>query len=171
MTLPKRLTGRIYETGGIEIIEPVGSDRKKIKTRKQQLLDGEIEIKDITPLSENEFIEYLQSAEFTKEKLSLLSAAKSFLLYIGDEPRKETFKSAMADFVINELVIEQTKTDTGQSKRIYAYYKKLMDYYKNSPHNSQESIIENKYVPNENVSFENEDAILDLFRANSCGEK
>ena len=140
-------------------------------TRKQQLLDGEIEIKDITPLSENEFIEYIKSAEFTEEKLSLLSAAKSFLLYIGDEPRKETFKSAMADFVINELVIEQTKTDTGQSERIYAYYKKLMDYYKNSPHNSQESIIKNKYVPDENVSFENEDAIFELFKVNSCGEK
>ena len=46
-----------------------------------------------------------------------------------------------------------------------------MDYYKNSPHNSQESIIENKYVPNENVSFENEDAIFELFKVNSCGEK
>ena len=89
----------------------------------------------------------------------LIRETKSFLLYIGDEPRKETFKSAMADFVINELVIEQIKTDTGHSKRMYAYYKKLMDYYKNSPHNSQESIIENRYVPNENVSFENEDAI------------
>ena len=45
-----------------------------------------------------------------------------------------------------------------------------MDYYENSPHN-QKTIIENKYVPDENVSFENEDAIFELFKVNSCGEK
>ena len=75
----KKLKGRIYESDGIETIEYVDADRKKsIKTRKQQLMDGEVEIKNTAPFSEDEFIEYLKSSELSDEKLSLLDAAQKF---------------------------------------------------------------------------------------------
>ena len=92
-------------------------------------------------------------------------------MYIGDEPKKETFKCAMADFVINELVIEQVKTNTEQSKRIYAYYKMLMDYYKNCPPDKQGPVVEKENTSNRKIQPEDDNSIFEFFKEDEPDEE
>lgn len=60
--------------------------------------------------------------------LPVLDAAGKIIRYIGDASKKETFKTAISDFVIDKLIIEPVLREDGEAaKRAYMYYKEMLD--------------------------------------------
>ena len=56
----------------------------------------------VHPFSEEEFCEYLMS--FNSEIKGSLCSAGDFLVWIMAEPRKETLKKAIVDYIVDEVI-------------------------------------------------------------------
>lgn len=138
ITAPEKiLKGKIFETRGVEIIEYIDGTEKPL-SQKQKLLSGDVDLQNVTPFTEEEFIEYIKEKEDGKY-LAILDAAQRFLAYIGDEPQRETIKCTIAEFVIKEMVIENLSSGDIPAKQAYAYYKnKMQEYRKISSTNGTE---------------------------------
>ena len=119
----KTLTARIYIQDGIEIREEI---RSKIETQRNMYKNAQIPAEE-HPFSEEEFCEYLMS--FNSEVKDSVCSAGEFLKQIMAEPRKETLRKAVADYIIDEIIIDRVtgKYADNTAKRAYAYYKLLME--------------------------------------------
>lgn len=123
----KILKGQVFDVNGKEIFEPVPV-KSTAKSLRDKYKDAEMHT-EYGPYSEVEF------CNFVKEKDEMLVEsvmyAGQFLKQIEDLPHKDTLKGVIADYIIDELVINQVarKHPDEVSRRAYAYYRML--YYKN----------------------------------------
>ena len=122
----KKLKAQIYEIDGAEVTEYISRKEKDHLSYREQLARGDIEL-FVKPYTDEEFEEYLKRDE-NEELLAMLDGACHIIKYIGDAPRKETVKSQIADFVVDNLIVERmTRAADLQAERAYMYYKRLLD--------------------------------------------
>ena len=101
----KKLKAQIYEIDGTEVTEYISRRKKEHLSYREQLARGDIEL-PVKPYTYEEFKEYLKRDE-NEELLAMLDGASQIIRYIGDAPRKETVKSQIADFVVDNLIVEK----------------------------------------------------------------
>lgn len=89
---------------------------------KDEVLSGHVET-TAEPLSDNELQVYLESCNCVE----LLNSVSKIFEYTESAKNTTALSNQMADFVLNEIFIENLKENDGMAKRIYAYYKKLLD--------------------------------------------
>lgn len=119
----RTLTARIYMQDDIEVREEV---RSRIETQRDMYKDAYIQTGE-DAFTEEEFCEYL--ASFDSETRASLCSAGDFLEKIMSEPRRETLKRSVADYIINTAIIDRVcrKGADMAALRAYAYYKRLME--------------------------------------------
>ncbi len=80
------------------------------------------------PFSDEEFAEYLKT--FDSDIRDSLYSAGVFLERIIDEPRKDTLRKAVVDYIVDEVIINRVsdKYAGETAKRAYAYYKRWTEY-------------------------------------------
>ena len=123
----KILKGQIYDVNGKEIFEPVPP--AKTKTLREQYKDAELHT-EYGPCSEVEFYDFVKAQG--EEFVDVTVSAGQFLKQIEYLPNKETLKGAIADYIIDEIVINNvTNYQDEMSKRVYAYYRMLYNKYRN----------------------------------------
>lgn len=134
----KVLKGQVYEVGGQEVFEPV-PQAQKVKSLREKYKDAEMHT-EFRPYSDMEFCDFVKSQEI-RLKDSVVSAGR-FLEQISSLENKETLKGLIADYIVDELVINQVAQEHPDevSRRAYAYYQKLyLDYMnENSGQNSHD---------------------------------
>lgn len=118
----KILKGQLFEIDGQEVFEPVPP--KRSKSLRDRYKDAEMHT-EYAPYSQTEFCNYV-----TKQKEELVDSVVSagqLLNQIEDLPKKETLKNVLADYIVDELVINQVarKHPDEMSRRAYAYYRRL----------------------------------------------
>lgn len=124
----KILKGQLFEIDGHEVFEPVPP--KRSKSLRDRYKDAEMHT-EYAPYSQTEFCNYV-----TKQKGTLVNSVVSagqLLSQIEDLPKKEALKNALADYIVDELVINQVarKHPDETSRRAYAYYRMLYQDYQN----------------------------------------
>lgn len=120
---PKKiLKGQVYDIDGQEVFEPV--QRKEGKSLREQYKDAEVDIVD-QPFTEAEFQNFV--IEQKEDLVESMVSAGQFLRQIEKMPNKETLKCMIADYIVDELIIESVSQDRQDSaaRRAYAYYRKL----------------------------------------------
>ncbi len=119
----KTLTARVYMQDGKEVREEV---RTLTDTLRDMYKNAQIPA-DVYPFSDEEFCEYLMS--FDNQTKESLCSAGDFLRQIMTEPRKETNKRAVADYIIDGTIINRVcqKDVDSTAMRAYAYYKRMME--------------------------------------------
>jgi len=140
----KQLKGYIYDVDGREKYEYIPV-RDNSQSLRQKYMHGIMHVNE-QPFTKVEFTEFLQE---NGKILPALDGARKLLDYVGDAPKKETFKSSIADFILTETIIEpvineQTKT----TLRAYAYYKRMLETV---------SVEDNSDEPEDNTSEDNTD--------------
>lgn len=120
----KTLKAEIYEVDGKEEIIPVEpkEDTQGKLSERDKYRYAEI-IPDQEPFDEKEYYEYIQGV-MPSEIMESIKDAGSFLQHIKDVAQKNTIKGAIADFVVDEFVINRVmKKDAGiPALRAYSYY-------------------------------------------------
>ena len=119
----KILQARIYVQDGVEVREEV---KTRIETRKEMYRSADMPV-ETEPFSDEEFTEYLKT--FNSDIRDSLYSAGVFLERIIDEPRKDTLRKAIVDYIVDEVIINRVsdKYAGEAAKRAYAYYKRLME--------------------------------------------
>lgn len=79
----------------------------------------------MTPCSGKEFCEYVKTD--TPDVVQPVMDAGQLLNSIKDAPRKNGLRDSVADYIVDETVINRIARDSDdeQSKRMYAYYCEL----------------------------------------------
>jgi len=135
----KVLKAQIFEIDGKEERVDV---KVKEKSKRDRYRDTDIDVKK-EPLSDKEFIQYIENM---KDRMpagtqSLIDAG-IFLKSISDMPQKNTLKGIVADYILDEMVIEYVAGNENDTfaQKVYAYYKKMMDQLvQNRDENDKES--------------------------------
>ena len=125
----KKLKGHVYEIDGQEevVYVPEKILVPERMSERELLLRGDVVFEQVESFSGDEFANYLQTTEL-REVLPVLDAAGKIIRYIGDASKKETFKTTLSDFVIDNLIIEPVLRDKSETaKRAYMYYKEMLD--------------------------------------------
>jgi len=123
MGLAKVLKGQVFDIDGMEVFEPV-SQKQQQKSLRDSYKDAEMQT-GYEPYSETEFSDYV--SEQKREFVEPMILAGQFLRQIEDLPNKETLKGLIADYIVDELVINditQGHPDE-MSRRAYEYYRRL----------------------------------------------
>jgi len=117
------LKAQVYEVNGKEVYEPV-AQKLVSKSLREQYKDAELHT-EFEPYTEKEFCDFIKS-KGTVLVDSVINAGQ-FLMQIEDAPNKDTLKGAIADFIVDELVINQVaqRNSDELSRRAYAYYRLL----------------------------------------------
>ncbi len=120
----KILQARIYVQDGVEVREEV---KTRIETRKEMYRSADMPA-EAEPFSDEEFAEYLKT--FDSDIRDSLYSAGVFLERIIDEPRKDTLRKAVVDYIVDEVIINRVsdKYAGETAKRAYAYYKRWTEY-------------------------------------------
>jgi transcriptional regulator with XRE-family HTH domain len=117
----RELVSRTYLENGKLVTREV--EKKVVKVPfKDEVLSGHVETA-VEPLSDNELQVYLESCNCVE----LLNSVSKILEYTESAKNTTALSNQMADFVLNEIFIENLKENDGMAKRIYAYYKKLLN--------------------------------------------
>ena len=129
-TEEKILKAQIFDVNGQEVYEPV-SQKNTNKSIRERYRHAEIDT-PARPYSEQEFCNYVTSKDITTYN-SIVDAGQ-FLIQLESASRKDTLKNNVADYIIDELVINQLtgKKTSEESARIYAYYQRLYNYKMNT---------------------------------------
>ena len=119
----KTLTARIYEVGGKEVREEI---KRKEKTRKDKYRSAEISTQ-VEPFSKEEFCDYIN--RFDEETKDSVIKGGGFLEQIENRPKKAVLADVVADYIVDEIVINRVSVNHPDeaSKRAYAYYKRLRE--------------------------------------------
>ena len=119
----KVLKGQVFDVDGKEVFEPVLPKRQQ-KSLRDRYKDAEMQT-EYEPYSEIEFSNYV--AENKGELIEPVIMAGRFLQQIEDLPNKETLKGLVADYIVDELVINDIVQDRPDemSRRVYEYYRRL----------------------------------------------
>lgn len=123
----KVLKGQVFEVNGRNVYEPV-----PIKVTSRSLRDRYKDAEMHTehgPYMESEFCEYVKAKDETLIE-SVLSAGQ-LLKQLGDGRQKETLKGMVADYIVDELVINSVAREHPDevSRRAYAYYRMLYQHF------------------------------------------
>lgn len=120
------LKGKIYEENGQEVIEMATIHKESVKEKYRQ---GIIDVSAV-PIDP---IGFYNSYTDNRKVIDSVIAAGNLLNQIGDTPNRDTVKDTIAGYIIDELKVIKTPLDreSETQQRIYAYYKLLMDKYKN----------------------------------------
>ncbi len=119
----KTLAARIYKTGNAELRIDIN---RKPKPKRAKYRDAEMPAKAI-PYSEEEFCDYVK--RFGEETVDAVMEAGELLEKIKDKPKKDTLRDSVADYIVDEIIVNRmaAKHPDEMAKRAYAYYKHLMD--------------------------------------------
>lgn len=131
----KILKGQIFDVNGKEVYEPVGL-KAVSKSLRDRYKDAEMHT-EYGPYSETEFCDYVRTKDDTL--VESVMCAGDFLRQIEDLPHKDTLKGAIADYIVDELVINQVahKHPDEVSRRAYAYYRMLYQRIQNGTQNNK----------------------------------
>lgn len=121
----KILKAQVFEKDGVEYTEYVQRKYKdKTLSTREKLAKGIMKF-DVVPFEDTEFAIYLSKED---KLLEMLEGAGKILDYIGESEKKETIKLQVADFVIDNIIVEKVLNNpTLSAKRAYMYYKKLLE--------------------------------------------
>ncbi len=127
----KTLKARVYERDGHEIYEYVAPKATPQKSLRELYKDAEMH-SEYPPYNKDEFCEYVKGRD-DNIYLSLLDAGR-FLAQLEDVPSKASLKTAVADYIIDEIVINRVahRGSNEASRRAYGYYRLLYDKMMNS---------------------------------------
>lgn len=125
----KVLKGQVYEVDGEEVFEPV-IKKSKSKTLRMQYKDAERHT-EYSPYTDVEFCDFVKNNAL----LNSILDAGNLLMQIDDKPHKDTLKGAIADYIIDELIINQVahRGSKESERRAYAYYRRLYQIMMNTP--------------------------------------
>ena len=132
----KVLKAQVFEINGKEVYEPV-QQKTTNKSLREQYKDAEMHT-EFQPYNEMEFCDFVRNKD--TELLDSVLNAGQFLKQIENVPHKETLRGALADYIVDELVINQVahKGSDEVSRRAYAYYRMLYQQRMNdSPNNNK----------------------------------
>lgn len=120
----KKLKGQLYEIDGVEMFEPAKLKMAAQKSARAKYKDAEM-VTDYRPCTDEEFCEIVKMRD--EEIVDAVLKAGQFLEQIEKIPSKDSLKEAVADYVIDELVISEIlqKYPDMTAQRVYAYYKAL----------------------------------------------
>lgn len=130
------LKAQVYDVNGQEVYEPV-AQKPTNKSLREQYKDAEMHT-EFQPYNEMEFCDFVRNKD--TELLESVLNAGQFLKQIENVPHKETLRGALADYIVDELVINQVahKGSDEVSRRAYAYYRMLYQQRMNdSPNNNK----------------------------------
>lgn len=123
-TNEKHLRAYIFERNGKEEIQYVNKQYKDATLRKKYF-QGEIILPD-TPFTYSEFKGYLTQS-LKNEDYLYLDASEKLLRFLSDARKKETFKCSLAEFVINQLIVDRIMNFSDEDcRKAYMYYRKLL---------------------------------------------
>ena len=128
-SIEKRLKAQIYEVDGEDVIEPV-LPSAEIVSQKEMYKSAELHTQ-MEAFTEEEFCEYIMQAK-EKDLESILEAGK-LLKLIKNEPSQKKLRNALADFIIDEFIIENVirRKPNESHLKAYEYYFILYNKYKN----------------------------------------
>ncbi len=120
----KILKGQVYEIDGVESFEPVKHKATVTKSVRTKYKDAEIAT-GYKPYTDEEFCEIIKMRD--EETVEAVLKAGQFLEQIEKMSSKDSLKEAVADYIIDELVISEVmqKYPDATAQRIYAYYKEV----------------------------------------------
>ncbi len=123
----KVLKGQVYDVNGQDVFEPV-PQVQKTKSLREKYKDAEMHT-EFMPYSDMEFCDFVKNQNM-QLKDSVISAGR-FLEQIFYLENKETLKGIVANYIIDELVINQVAHEHPDevNRRVYAYYQKLFQNY------------------------------------------
>jgi len=123
------LKGQLYDVNGKEVFVPAKTTVTK-KSKREMYKDAELH-SEYEPYSQEMFCNYIVSK---KDISSSIIEAGAFLSEIMNMPKKETLRTAVADYIIDEAIINDVskREPDEQSERAYAYYRMLYHRYMNS---------------------------------------
>lgn len=121
------LKGQVYDVDGQEVFEPT-VHKQKPKSLREKYKDAEMHT-EFSAYSDMEFCDFVKSQN-ERLKDSVVSAGQ-FLKQIEELANKETLKGLLADYIVDELVINRVANEHPDevSRRAYAYYQKLYQEY------------------------------------------
>jgi len=123
----RKLKAQIYEVDGKEVTEYILRKDKDELSLREKYARGDIELAAV-PFDDEEFGKYIQDIE-QEEIRNMLDGAGKVLDFIGNAEKKETIKATIADFVIDNLIVDKVMNEQRLSvQRAYMYYKKLLDW-------------------------------------------
>lgn len=120
---------------GVEVFEPVRAKSSK-KLQQDKYRHAEVHT-ECGPYSEIEFLTFIKGKD--EALVDSVINAGQLLKQIEGLPRKEALKNTLADYIIDELVINQVmqKHPDKESCKAYAYYRML--YNKTWPNEHQKA--------------------------------
>lgn len=120
----KTLTARIYEVDGKEVREEI---KHKEKIRKEKYRSAEIPTQT-DPFTKEEFCDYID--QFDEETKESIIKGGAFLEKIENMPKKTTLTDNIADYIVDETVVNRASVNhpDDAAKRAYAYYKQLKEH-------------------------------------------
>ena len=122
----KTLKAQIFDIDGKEVIEYTKPKAIEQMSIREQFSRAVVDL-SVEPYTHEEFMEYLRVEE-DGCLLDMMDGAWKILAYIGDMPRKEQIKAQIADFVIDNVIIEKIiDSDCEAAKRAYMYYKMFLE--------------------------------------------
>lgn len=125
----KNLKGQVYEVGGVEVFEPVKHREAAPKSQKAKYRDAEM-ITDYKPCTDEEFCDYVRMHD--DEEIDRFLTAGEFLKQLQEAPSKDSLKGAIADYIIDGLVVSEMSKPFQDPivQRVYAYYKAMYQQIK-----------------------------------------
>ncbi len=125
----KILKGQIFEVDGKDVYEPV-PPKTSILSLRNQYKDAEMHT-EYGPYSETEFCDFVRAKD--EALVESVLCAGQFLKQLEGTQQKDTLKGAVADYIIDELVINHVarKHPDEASRRAYEYYRKLYHQFLN----------------------------------------
>lgn len=120
----KELKGYVYEVDGVEVYEPATPRLAGAGTIKEQYRSVSV-APDTAPCSGQDFCDFIK--EDIPDSIQPVMDAGQFLNSVADAPRKNGLRDSVADYIVDELVINRITADHDdeRSKRMYAYYCEL----------------------------------------------
>lgn len=120
----KTLKGQIYEVDGVETFEPVRHRNQAPKSLRAKYKDAEIQT-DYQPCTDEEFCEFVRL--HGEDAVDTVLKAGQFLEQLSKTSSKDSMKSSVADYIIDELVISDIVKGYPDTivQRAYAYYKAM----------------------------------------------
>ncbi len=124
----EKLIAKIYtDRSGREFKVPVSDKRQTEYSYREKLARGEISFEGVEAFSPDEFFDYLLKI-FGEEGLELLNDSATVINYADEKSKKETLKTYLADFVIDNIIVEQILYhDSEAARRAYMYYKRILE--------------------------------------------
>lgn len=123
----KVLVARIYEKDGETITEPIPIALPKLDMDIKERYKYALEEAPVMAYSQEEVCEFIKT--YKGDLVAPIVEAGKLLAELKDVKYNKKLKDSLADFIIDEMIIEVMKKGTNErAERIYAYYRKLWDH-------------------------------------------